>query len=885
MRDTRPEPDQLPPGARLGPYQIEMLLGVGGMGEVYRATDERLGRRVAIKVLLPGAATDAERRRRFELEARVVSSLNHPHICALHDIGSEVPALPTGATPRRSEPVDFLVMEYLEGQTLRERLAKGPLPVAEALELAVEIADALAAAHRRGIFHRDLKPANVILTRSGAKLLDFGLAKVKAAEPVGRISTMSTRPGVILGTRPYMAPEQLEGKEVDARTDLFAFGCVLHEMLTGRRAFEGDSEASIISAIMVKEPASVRSLQPRVPLPLDRLVRACLAKDRDRRWHSAHDLAEQLRALAEAGDDAAMPGAASRSWWSARHAAAALALVGLGAAIGVPLARRIASPEPAVKVVPRNITTSLAWDGEPALSPDGTRVAFTSGESGNADIWVVPAQGGTTLRVTDDAAWDSSPAWFPDGAQLAFASDRLGSRGIWRVSPGGAATLLVPDAEDPALSPDGGRIAFVRVALTGYRRVLVAPIADVSAARALTGDRDGVFDHRGPAWSPDGRTLVYGAQRDLWLVSADGGKPTRLTIDGEIDVDPCWSSDGRHVLFASDREGTRALWRVPVRGGPPTRVTLGTGPEQHPSVSRDGRRLVYATTLVNLDLELRDLAAERVTRYGSARSDVHPALAPDGKMLYFISDRLGKYDLWAQPLSGIEPVGPAHRLTDEPGSVSMPSASPDGRFVAFGSAVQGRRQIWSIPALGGPKVALTDPSTFSGEPAWSPDGARLALVGGAHGLGHIWWIPVADGRPAGPAAQISSGPDVHEVPAWSPDGTEIAYVTMAGQRGDVWIASVDGARPPRRVTSGAEAAEVRWSAGGRLFVCGFWGSGSPSVRSMTPAGRDVVRVADPVGRSADSVLFDLSRDGRILVVTAEQRRGNISGLDADSRIY
>jgi len=881
MSDAAADPI-LPRGTRLGHYHIETLLGAGGMGEVYSASDERLGRRVAVKILSRAAAADADRRRRFELEARAISALNHPHICVLYDIGSERPGLPSGGEP--AEPVSFLVMEYLEGETLRERLARGPLPLDEAIETAVQIAEALAAAHRRGILHRDLKPANVILTRSGAKLLDFGLAKVEPLSPDGWTSTMSTRPRLILGTRPYMAPEQLEGKEIDARTDIFAFGCVLHEMLTGRRAFEGDSEASIISAIMAKEPASVRTLQPRVPQVLDRIVHGCLAKDRERRWESAHDLAEQLRGLTEAGE--AVPAlAASRGWWTRWPVPAGLALFALGVAAGVPLARRLVPPEARAKVVPRNITASLAWDAEPALSPDGARVAFTSGESGNADIWVVPAQGGATLRVTDDTAWDSSPAWFPDGNQLAFASDRQGSRAIWRVSPGGAATLLVPDAEDPAISPDGARVAFVRVMPSGFRRLFVAPIADVGAARALTADSDGAFDHRYPDWSPDGRTLVYAAQRDLWLVSPGEGTPTRLTTDGEIDIEPCWSSDGRHVLFASERAGTRALWRVSARGGLAERMTLGTGPEQHPSVSRDGRRLVYATTLVNLDLELRDLLTGRATRYGSARADVHPALAPDGKVLYFVSNRLGKYDLWAQPLAGIEPVGPPHRLTDEPGSVSMPSASPDGRFVAFGTAVQGRRRVWMIPASGGPRVALSDGSSVAGEPSWSPDGARIALVAGTHGVGQIWSLPMANGRPSAPPAQVSTGPGAHELPAWSPDGSEIAYVALEGPRGEVFTLAVDGARPPRRVTAAAEAVHVRWAGGGRLFVCGFWGSGSLSVRSMTPTGHDVVRVADPLSRSDDSFLFDVSRDGRILVVTVEQRRGNISMLEADSRIY
>jgi tetratricopeptide (TPR) repeat protein len=303
----------LSPGTRLGPYEILAAIGAGGMGEVYQARDTRLGRTVAIKVLPPGASADPARRARFEQEARAVSSLNHPHICVLHDIGRE------GDT-------DFLVMEYLDGQTLAQRLHKGSLPLAQAVELGAQVADALATAHRHGIVHRDLKPANVMLTKAGAKLLDFGLAKLKppplaAGAGVSELSTQApaTMPGMVMGTVPYMAPEQLEGKETDARTDLFAFGCVLYEMLTAQRAFGGDSEASVISAIMRGEPAPLSSLQPLTPPALDRLVRRCLAKDPDDRWQHAADVAEELRGIS-ADSGAPGPAAAARArFWRWRR--------------------------------------------------------------------------------------------------------------------------------------------------------------------------------------------------------------------------------------------------------------------------------------------------------------------------------------------------------------------------------------------------------------------------------------------------------------------------------------------------------------------------------------------------------------------------------------
>jgi len=287
-------------GARLGPYEIVAPLGVGGMGEVYRARDTRLERTVAIKVLPAHVASNDDLRQRLEREARAVSSLSHPHICTLHDVG-------------REGNVDYLVMEYLEGETLLDRLEKGPLPIGQALRHAVEIADALDKAHRQGIIHRDLKPGNIMLTKTGAKLLDFGLAKVTAPDVAGAQSVLATaqRPlteaGTLLGTFQYMAPEQLEGREADARTDVFAFGAVLYEMVTGRRAFEGKSQASLVSAIMSQEPVHITAAQPMAPPALERIVRTCLAKDPDDRWQSAHDLAAELRWIAEAGSQAGVP--------------------------------------------------------------------------------------------------------------------------------------------------------------------------------------------------------------------------------------------------------------------------------------------------------------------------------------------------------------------------------------------------------------------------------------------------------------------------------------------------------------------------------------------------------------------------------------------------
>ena len=549
----------LPHGKRFGPYEILELIGVGGMGEVYRARDTRLDRAVAVKVLAARVSAWPKARARFEREARAISSLSHPHICAVYDVGHE-------------DGIDYIVMEYLQGESLSRRLSRRGLRLDDALRHAVEIAGALASAHRAGIVHRDLKPANVMLTPSGAKLLDFGLAKLHPEErdlSSGTTAEPMTAEGLLVGTLPYMSPEQVEGKAADARSDIFSFGAVLHEMVTQQRAFEG-SQAHLIAAILSSEPPPPSRLQPRCPPELDHLVARCLAKSPEERWQSAQDLLLELKWVATRAPSIETP--RKRSLRVLGWAAGALLAVVLVAAV---LLRR--SGEDALpNASPRQVTTAPGWESAPALSPDGGLIAYSSDESGNADIWLVDARGGNAIRLTDDPASDTDPAWFPDGSALAFTSDRGGGPAIWKVLRfGGAPSLLVPDAVDPAISADGTQIAFARPGAT-HDRIWIAPLADATRAKVLTGDTDGTWDHSAPAFSPDGRTLCYHGQRDLWQVSVEGHGARRLTADDEPDIEPVWSPDGRYVYFSSKRGGSSALWRVAAGGG-------------HPVGSRPGR--------------------------------------------------------------------------------------------------------------------------------------------------------------------------------------------------------------------------------------------------------------------------------------------------------
>jgi Tol biopolymer transport system component/serine/threonine protein kinase len=895
-------------GFRLGPYEIQALIGAGGMGEVYKARDTRLGRPVAIKILPAFAAADPDRRRRFEYEARAASALEHPNICVLHDIGCETP-VHQSRPDAPGGPLHFLVMEYVEGRTLAERLRTGPLPLAQVLDVGAQIGDALAVAHARGIVHRDLKPANVMLVgSSGAprvKLLDFGLAKLspQVLEAAAEAETVPRRdpltiPGAFVGTLPYMAPEQLEGKEADARTDVFAFGCVLYEMLTGHRAFAGSSMASIISSIMTGPPPSAASLQPVTPYALDRLISGCLAKDRSERRESAHDLAEDLRSIAasESGRTAGpvvLPqttssGSAEKDrpvtvpWRAVAVTAALLATV-----VAVYQLTRPADTEDSLlHALPTQLTSAPGLQGEPALSPDGSQVAFVSDEGGTPHIWLVDADGASTQQLTKGDDPDHDPAWLRDGSAILFTRTRNGRQGIWMVPRlGGLATLLVADAADPAVSPAGPeRLAFVReVAPSAESRVFVAPLRSVETAVQVTTDADGLWEHRHPAWSPDGRLLCYRAHHALWTVSPDGGRAERLTLDNQSAKHPVWSSDGKSVYYTSGREGTIAIWRVDIVRHSLQRMTLGSGPESDASVSRDGKTLVYSTNDEDYNVVVHEIASGIERPFGPRRSDSMPRFSQDGSAVIFVSDRVGGRDeLWEQPLADGAPSGDARRVTrHETGDVVHPAVSPDGRWIAYYRVVEGQRDVYIVSMDGVSPVPFTTDPASDIQPGWSRDGSKLAFTSDRDGLFHIWVAPVANGRPAGPARQITRGPAREMAPEWSPDGAWIAYTAEpTASTGDVWVIRSDGSGTPKQVTTGAGALRVRWVKPDQMMVSGSWGAATLSVRYVDPLSGTIMVPMPPVVFGDDPAMCDFDVDaahGRVAFGRVT-REGNILKL-------
>jgi eukaryotic-like serine/threonine-protein kinase len=713
------------PGARLGPYEIVRALGAGGMGEVYTARDTRLDRTVAIKVLNASLAADPHFRERFDREARAVSSLDHPHICALFDVGEH-------------DGLAFLVMQYLEGDGLERRLAKGPLPLEQVLQYAVEIAEALDAAHRAGIVHRDLKPGNIMITKAGAKLLDFGLSKTPhalATHAVGLLPTVPanlTAQGTILGTPQYMAPEQLEGKDADPRTDLFAFGAVVYEMTTGRRAFEGATPASVIAAILEREPEPVSRLQPLTPPALEHLVMRCLRKDPEERWQTARDVVAQLKWIQQsAAAPPALDAGAAKSRPPNRRRRAivvlfgALALgVGSFAAVAISQQWRTSTEPPPTEIPLQQLTANppeLPVYGA-AISPDGKYLAYTDG---NGLFLRLIATGEARPVPLPDyyRFWDVS--WFPDGTRLLLTGESAPTdvRSLFSVATiGGTPRKLQDDAWRGAVAPDGSAIVFLR-ALYPIRDVWMMGAGGENPRRVVRGAADNTFWQVG--WSPDARRIVYGrasgAGSELQPVietrDRNGGGPTivvsgrRLFQDWRGVLPFCWLADGRFVYALRDpapNESRSNLWetRVDTDSGiaerrPPRRVTqFGSDNIRDVRATRDGR-LTFLRERNQADVYVAPFdsahprldAPRRLTL--DDRDDLPESWTPDSKQIVFESRRAtGSWDVFRQPVDAIA----AEPLVIAPGADNVARVTPDGAWVLY----RHDRRLMRVPLAGGP---------------------------------------------------------------------------------------------------------------------------------------------------------------------------------------
>jgi Tol biopolymer transport system component/serine/threonine protein kinase len=858
-------------------YRILEKLGEGGMGVVYKAEDTRLGRTVALKFLPPHLIRDAEARRRFEREARAISALEHPNICTIYDIG------------QTEDGQTFIAMACYEGQSLRERIRRGPLPVADAVLIAQQVASGLARAHETGVIHRDIKPGNVVVTEDGnVRIVDFGLSKL-ADE-----STL-TRAGHVVGTVSYMSPEQARGEEADGRTDVWGLGVVLYEMVSGQRPFRGANEQAVLYAIVNKTPEPVHTLRSDTPLALEEIIRRAMSKDPAKRYQSARDMCDDLSALRRQLESSMETQTVALTRRSARVRTVRTTVIAVCIAAAVFTSvwyfwfRGRSERPPWGR--PHRVTSGEGWEGHPALSPDGSRIAYASDGSGNLDVYVVDVNGGTPFRVTTGDEDESQPCWFPGGSSLAVTVDRGGRLSVWKTSQlGGGATLLVENGSDPAVSPDGRQIAYSRTMSSGGHRIAVAPLDDPTKEVILAGESDAATDHRFPAWSPDGRWICYSDLHNLWIVPSTGGTPVPLTEGRAVwDSEPAWSSDGDHVFFSSYREGTLSLWRVASSGGEPERLTIAPGGQSRPSVSPDGRRLAFEAGSTSWRLLMRDLDSGEEVRFPGLADAHAAAIAPDAGSIAFCAAMWGSSsELGLQRLEASKPLGSPRRLTDQPGYTSHPSFSPDGEWIACSRVIDEALDIWIVPAEGGQPARFTKHPADDMHPAWSPDGSMLAFMSERGGAPDIWIAPVRQGNPVGAPRRLTSGERSAYAPAWSPDGTLVAYVGCEEDAYDVWSVPSDGSGAERRITNGLGALRVRWRGSMQeLLVSAPSERGRTELWSVRVEDGSAQPVVPPIefGSKYTTGLFDVSIDGRLVLWAREEVSGDVCVLTAGERIY
>jgi serine/threonine protein kinase/Tol biopolymer transport system component len=855
-------------------YHIEMPLGAGGMGEVYRARDKKLGRAVALKILPEVFARDPDRIARFEREAKLLASLNHSNIAALYGL-------------EQAEGRHFLVMELVEGATLAKIIADGSIPLEEILKMARQIAEALEAAHEHGIVHRDVKPANIKVTRAGkVKVLDFGLAKAFADQVSA--SDMPTRPaeatrdGWIQGTPTYMSPEQARGKQgVDKRTDIWSFGCVLYEMLTRQHAFPGDTVSDTISSVLTREP-DWSMLPQTAPSAVVRLLRRCFEKDPNRRLRDMGDVRLELEDAALAAPSTIATTTPSRSHrdWLAWAVAGILAVI-LVASFATGALLRPGARSPAIPTFSRivRLTSGPAREFAPAISPDGKWVAYISDTGGVSNVWVKFIAGGEPVNLTASTGLDITSGAgqggldiSPDGSRIAvIAKPHGGTEGFntWEIPaplPGIARKLLDGNLA-VRWSPDGRQITYMRAGGLAGDALFVAD-ADGTNPREIVKATDGWHNHW-PTWSRDGKIyfihtvsgVVGNAEpSEIYRVDARGGEIEPVVQTTRRAVFPVPMPDGSGLIYATNPDSAElALWWRPAGQGEPVRLTTGIGEYAEPRISPDRKTLVC--TLYEIRESLYRISvnggqAEPVALMNGFGGEIEPSIAPDGERMVFTSTRSGNRHLWTARIDGTD----ARPLTSGSSMDQYPAFSPDGRQLAFISDRGGKRAIWRIDPNGGAPQKVVDVPALDSTLSWSADGNQIIYTAGAGDWPGLWTVSVADGQikrlsTPGPAIEPALSP-THKLLAYmlpstsGPQVTRLGFIDMAGA-----AIYTNLPRPPG--TSGFSNGMPAWAPDGRRLA----------VLSQTANAPSSIWIIDPESFEPYRMLIEFPAGPRIRGLT------------------
>ena len=784
------------------------------MGVVYKAEDVKLRRFVALKFLPDDVAKDTQVLARFQREAQAASALNHPNICTIHEIGEQ-----------NGQP--FIVMEFLDGMTLKARIAGKPLDMETTLSLAVEVADALDAAHAAGIIHRDIKPANIFVTRRGhAKVLDFGLAKlslkaqsVSEGAPTLEITDEHlTSPGSTLGTIAFMSPEQVRGKELDSRTDLFSFGSVLYEMATGSLPFGAETSGLVFDAILNRAPVPPKALNPQLPPRLEDVVTKCLEKDRDLRYQSASEVRTDLQRLRRDSESARLtltrPTTQPERWsrWRVLAAVCGAAIVAILLMIG----GRWKGSGTSLRTTLSQVTFAEGIEEYPAWSPDGKALLYT-GEVGKIrKIFRKDLASGQDSQLTRGDYDELQPAWSPDGKQVAFVraqqpdvklqpGDVFGmyqDGDVWVLDlASGTETKLAESAFNPAYSPDGQRIA-VDASWAGPRRIWVLDRQGHNPQQVTTDTSEEVA-HVAPAWSPDGRKIVFQnlvrTKFDIRTVSLDSKQMNWITNDSLTNIRPSWSPSGRFIYFSSSRSGGINIWRAGVNkdgtlSGSLQQVTAGAGQDVEGTVAPDGKRLAYATLRQNADIWRLPVSAHTGLSTGApeavistTREDSRGSWSPDGKMIAFNSDRAGDMNIWLFTLADSN----TRQLTTGHGGDFQANWSPDENKIAFFSSRSGSPNIWEVEITSGTLRRLTSNSGVNVNPFYSLDGRLIAYQSDQSGRLEVW-VMNSDGSNS---RRLTNAGVTGHFMRWAVDGSGIVFRCACNGKPVTMKVSVSGGEP------------------------------------------------------------------------------------------